>query len=45
MPPIFTGAMLGYSALGWPLVCGGLIKAAYDVLLLMQFRGVSPSHD
>jgi MFS family permease len=45
VPPIFTGAMLGYSALGWPLVCGGLIKAAYDVLLLMQFRGVSPSHD
>jgi hypothetical protein len=35
--------MLGRSAIGWPLVCGGVLKAAYDLLLLAQFRAVPPS--
>ena len=42
VPPLFTGAMLSHSAVGWPLVCGGLLKAVYDLLLLAQFRAVRP---
>jgi hypothetical protein len=42
VPPLFTGAMLMHSAVGWPLVCGGLIKVVYDLLLLAHFRGVAP---
>jgi MFS family permease len=42
LPPLFAGAMLTQSAVGWPLVCGGLLKALYDLLLLAQFRGVAP---
>jgi hypothetical protein len=34
--------MLQHSAYGWPLVCGGLAKALYDVLLLASFRGREP---
>jgi MFS family permease len=40
VPPLFAGAMLSYSSIGWPLVCGGALKALYDVLLLLRFRGV-----
>jgi MFS family permease len=43
VPPLFTGAMLSHSAIGWPLICAGLLKIVYDLLLLVQFRGVSPS--
>jgi predicted MFS family arabinose efflux permease len=39
-PPLFVGAMLLWSDLGWPLVCGGVVKAAYDLLLLARFRRV-----
>jgi hypothetical protein len=31
--------------MGWPLVCGGLLKASYDVLLLLAFGRVRPAHD
>jgi hypothetical protein len=34
--------MLMHSAVGWPLVCGGLLKVLYDLLLLAQFRSVPP---
>jgi predicted MFS family arabinose efflux permease len=40
VPPLFVGAMLSYSTVGWPLVCGGALKMAYDVLLLVRFRAV-----
>jgi MFS family permease len=40
VPPLFTGLMLSHSAIGWPLVCGGALKVAYDLLLLAQFRAV-----
>jgi hypothetical protein len=32
--------MLSRSVVGWPLVCGGALKAIYDVLLLARFRSV-----
>ncbi|HZR79576.1 MAG TPA: MFS transporter [Candidatus Binatia bacterium] len=40
IPPLFTGLMLSASPIGWPLVCGGLLKLTYDLLLLAQFRSV-----
>ena len=38
LPPLLSGALLGASASGWPLVCAGVLKATYDVLLLARFR-------
>ncbi len=43
--PLPAGVMLDYSLFGWPLVCGGLLKVLYDLLLLMQFRKVRPSDE
>jgi MFS family permease len=40
LPPLLAGAMLTRSVVGWPLVCGGMLKALYDVLLLARFRAV-----
>jgi len=39
--PLLTGIMLGASSFGWPLICGGVAKAIYDLILLRQF-GHSP---
>ena len=36
--PLFAGALLNASTFGWPLIVGGSIKVAYDLLLLWQFR-------
>ena len=44
LPPLIVGMMLDRSVFGWPLVCGGVVKAIYDVLLLVQLRNV-PSHE
>jgi hypothetical protein len=40
LTPLVAGAMLDRSSFGWPLVCGGIAKAVYDLLLLVQFRSV-----
>lgn len=45
LPPIAAGALLEYSDFGWPLVIGGALKIAYDLLLLAQFRSVVPNED
>jgi MFS family permease len=45
LPPLITGAMLTQSAVGWPLVCGGVLKALYDLLLLARFRAVLPMNE
>jgi len=42
LPPLVAGIMLDRSTIGWPLVCGGVLKALYDVLLLVQLRDVPP---
>ncbi len=34
--PALAGLMLQHSTFGWPLICGGVMKAAYDLLLLAQ---------
>jgi hypothetical protein len=43
--PALAGALLaaGYSA--WPLAICGLLKIAYDLLLLRTFRGVKPPEE
>jgi predicted MFS family arabinose efflux permease len=43
MSPLLTGMMLAASSFGWPLVCGGVTKAIYDLVLLRQFGHSSPS--
>jgi MFS family permease len=42
LPPFLTGMMLDRSTFGWPLVCAGVLKTAYDLLLLAQFHAVPP---
>ena len=45
LAPLPAGALLDYSTFGWPLVCAGLLKITYDVLLLAQFRAVRPADE
>lgn len=40
LAPLAAGALLDASDVGWPLVVGGALKIAYDLLLLARFRGV-----
>ena len=42
LAPLLAGALLQRSSFGWPLVCAGLLKIVYDLLLLWQFRRVNP---
>src|SRR5262249_34950585 len=45
LPPLVVGAMLQRSSFGWPLICGGAVKALYDLLLLVQFRAHRPAEE
>lgn len=45
LPPIAAGWMLSKTTFGWPLIVGGFLKAVYDVLLLVQFRGIQPPEE
>jgi MFS family permease len=45
LAPLPSGALLDYSTFGWPLVCAGLLKITYDVLLLARFRAVRPADE
>ena len=45
LPPIAAGWMLSQSSFGWPLIVGGVIKAIYDLLLLVQFRNLRPPEE
>ncbi|HVN39362.1 MAG TPA: MFS transporter [Myxococcota bacterium] len=40
--PTLAGALLQQSSFGWPLVAGGALKIAYDLLLLAGFRHRAP---
>jgi len=42
--PTLAGLLLATSGFGWPLVIGGSLKIAYDLLLLVMFRNVG-AHD
>jgi MFS family permease len=41
LAPLLAGALLERTAFGWPLVIGGALKAAYDLILYFQFRAVA----
>jgi predicted MFS family arabinose efflux permease len=43
--PLAAGWMLSITTFGWPLVVGGVIKAAYDLLMLHQFHNVRPPEE
>lgn len=45
LPPIAAGWMLSHSTFGWPLIVGGALKAAYDLILLAQFREIRPPEE
>ena len=41
LAPLIAGALLEKTTFGWPLIVGGALKAAYDVILFFQFRAVA----
>jgi MFS family permease len=43
--PTIGGYLLTVSSFGWPLLIGGVVKAAYDVALLLTFRHVRPPEE
>jgi predicted MFS family arabinose efflux permease len=43
--PLLSGWMLGMSAFGWPLVAAGMLKIAYDLMLLRSFSRVKPPEE
>lgn len=45
LSPALAGAMLGAGTFGWPLVCAGALKIAYDLTLLACFRAVKPPEE
>jgi hypothetical protein len=42
---VLAGWLLALSPIGWPLVAGGVLKAAYDLLLLALFRHHRPPEE
>ena len=38
LAPLLAGWLLAHSMFGWPLLIGGALKIAYDLLLLWQFQ-------
>jgi predicted MFS family arabinose efflux permease len=45
LAPLPAGAMLNLTPFGWPLICAGVLKITYDVLLLALFRSVKPADE
>jgi MFS family permease len=43
--PLPAGMILDYSVFGWPLICAGVLKTIYDLLLLAQFRTFRPEDE
>jgi MFS family permease len=42
---LISGYLLSLSSFGWPLLIGGVIKGAYDILLLLKFQKVRPPEE
>src|SRR4051794_18527322 len=38
--PMLAGIMLEQSTFGWPLLCAGVLKTVYDLILYRQFRAL-----
>jgi MFS family permease len=45
LAPLIAGVLLERTNFGWPLIIGGTLKAAYDLMLLVQFRKVATRED
>jgi MFS family permease len=45
LSPLMAGYLLTLTTFGWPLLIGGLLKASYDVLLLIKFRRLQPPEE
>jgi MFS family permease len=45
LAPLAAGAMLNLTTFGWPLICAGVLKIAYDLLLLALFRSIKPADE
>lgn len=43
--PLLSGYLFALSPFGWPLVLAGSLKAAYDLLLLRNFRSIRPPEE
>ena len=43
--PFIAGYLLTVSPFGWPLVAAGVLKIAYDLLLLAMFRNIRPPEE
>jgi MFS family permease len=43
--PLLAGVLLSHTSFGWPLILGGVAKIVYDLLLLWQFRSVTPPEE
>jgi MFS family permease len=42
---LISGYLLTLSSFGWPLLIGGVVKGAYDILLLIKFQKVRPPEE
>ncbi len=42
---LISGYLLTLSSFGWPLLIGGVVKGAYDILLLAKFQKVRPPEE
>src|SRR5262249_40504802 len=42
---LISGYLMTLSTFGWPLVIAGVVKGAYDLLLLAKFRRVRPPEE
>jgi predicted MFS family arabinose efflux permease len=43
--PALAGALFAASLQAWPLLICGVLKIAYDLMLLMQFRHLKPPEE
>jgi len=43
--PVIAGWLMTISAFAWPLLIGGSLKIAYDLLLLVMFRKIRPPEE
>jgi MFS family permease len=45
LSPLLSGVLLDETSFGWPLLCAGILKAAYDLLLFAQFAHLRPADE
>jgi MFS family permease len=45
LSPLLSGFLLDKTSFGWPLLCAGFLKAAYDLILFAQFAHLRPSEE